>query len=380
MLISPAKFIVLDSSILGNLARDYFSSSSLSRLAARGFLEDLFRLGVIPLICWHQFEELIKHENHRVAQDRFAFLRALPNVAWLRSESGQGLGSIVDLLIAECRAALRMPHCDIQRVRDSAHERLFDFGTGAQAMQPYEEIWEALRPTLWAEEKYDREVVAISRADVVDISNKKLSFYLNGTSRKREEALAMFANFTGLLSEEIRNRGDKRITNAEEVALEFYSGVAADSDAFYSGECFDFERSLNFFGVSLADFGPESLMGDVIELSAFRQRLRVVHKIFDVPWGFFVSSISPSQIPSWNISNAVRKYGHKRSEHKGSELNDRHILCLSPYCNLTYVDKQTWEDLKRALKNSKLARSIINQVERNTTYEKIKEFVSKDDF
>lgn len=44
----------------------------------------------------------------------------------------------------------------------------------------------------------------------------------------------------------------------------------------------------------------------------------------------------------------MRLYAQDQQERKGSELNDTHLLCLSPYADLTCVDKRTLESLRRA--------------------------------
>src|SRR5690606_6274437 len=64
LLIRSAKFVALDTSILGAVARDYFSSDARIRRKAHKFVDGCTSCGVIPFLTWHHFEELIRHRDY----------------------------------------------------------------------------------------------------------------------------------------------------------------------------------------------------------------------------------------------------------------------------------------------------------------------------
>lgn len=371
--IIPARFIALDSSILGHLATDYFASDAATRKNSKNFLGCLGDNGFIPLLCWHHFEELIKHRDDEVVKDRFDFLRTLPQVAWVPVTDGDGFGSIVDLLVAECRAALHGGEMSAREVRDQTRNSLIRFGTGAEAVAPYEELWPYLQPSLWEYEERVREIVAISRTEeVIDISKVPLSSFMNGAVRARPDAIKLLSQFQAKMAQEIQRCGDKRIPNPSIVASQFYGRITDESDIFYTNVD-GIQRYLNILEVDIDELGPNALMGDVMKLAEFRKKLKVAHRAFRIPWEFFKKSIKPEQIPSWIIESSLRTYAQKQTEHKGSELNDRHLACLAPYADLIYVDKRVKEDFKRASQKNSVLRGLLNQVERVRPYNRLQE-------
>jgi hypothetical protein len=380
MIVEPAKFILLDSSILGNLARDYFHLDESKRSVARNLILELTRSGCVPFLCWHQFEELIKHKNDDVVWNRIALLKSLPAVAWIEANSGERLGSIIDLLRAECETILAHPDFTIHQVRNATREAIFAFGSGADAIEQYDDIWPDLRPILWEKEERTRENVAISRAEVVDISEEKLSSYLSGRVRSGDDAKLVLASLRKKMTKEISSRGDRRISDPEAVAADFYADIESDGAAFAATASTDPTAALEHLGVRVSDFGPEARMKDVMALSEFRAKLKVVHKSFNIPWEIFEAAIAIDMVPSWAIQNALSLHGQKRNEHKGSELNDRYLASFAPYCALTYVDAQVKEDIRRALPHSVSLRGLLGEVEKVTTLERIQQRLGRGNF
>lgn len=371
----------MDSSILGNLARDYFSGDGSKRKSVHTFIECLGLGGVVPFLCWHQLEELIKHKNYDVARNRVSFIKKLPNAAWIASSAnGETLGSVVDLLRAECETILAHPDYTVRQVRDATRRVILRFGSGAEALEAYDDIWPVIRPQLWEAEDRARETVAISRADVVDISEEKLSSYLAGSIRGQQDTKAILDALRGIMASEIKSRGDSRITDPTAVARKFYSEIEEVGAEYLAAAGAGPEDALNHFGVSINDFGPEARMKDVMAMSEFRSKLKVVHKYFSLSWEQFQRSVAQHQVPSWTVQNSLFLHGQRRSEHKGSELNDRYLASFSPYCELTYVDSQVKEDFRRALSKSARLAEVMNAIEKVTTIERIQEKVRRGDF
>lgn len=121
-------------------------------------------------------------------------------------------------------------------------------------------------------------------------------------------------------------------------------------------------------------------MKEVMALAEFRSKLKIAHKTFNLSWEQFKNAVSISQTPSWAVQNALFLYGQRRNEHKGSELNDRYLASFSPYCDITYVDSQVKEDLRRALSKSSVLPKIMNAVEKVTTIDRIQEKLGGGDF
>jgi hypothetical protein len=372
-LIIPARFIALDSSILGNIAKDYFSPDSIARKDATIFLDFLAKNAFIPFLCWHHFEELIKHRDNDITRHRFNFLQLLPQVAWITTVNGT-LGSIVDLLAAECRTALQDSQLSVLEVRDQTRNSLISFGTGAEAIAPYEGIWQDLRPHLWKREEKAREIVAIRRANVNDITKEPVSNFINGAIRKQHEAINWLNQSQVKMAHEIQKHGDKRISDAREVASRFYNEIL-DSDDVSHLQNGGLQQYLNYLDIEIHDLEKNATMGDLLDTIEFRRKIKVVHKRFSVTWDHFKKLVKPNRIPSWIIENSLCLYSQKQNEHKGSELNDHYLACLSPYVDLIYVDRRMKNDFKRASHKNSVFCKLLNQVrvENVLPYTKIQE-------
>lgn len=68
---------MLDSSHLGTIARDRFSRNSADREQAERFIDLLIEHGLVPLLSWHQIEELLRHGDDAVVARRVTFIRGI---------------------------------------------------------------------------------------------------------------------------------------------------------------------------------------------------------------------------------------------------------------------------------------------------------------
>ena len=362
--IAPAKFIALDSSILGYLAKDHFSSDAVKRKDSANFLKCLADNALIPFLCVHHFHELIKIRDDKDAKDRFNFLRLLPQVAWVSSIHDNQLGSIADVLVAECQTVLQENKLSVLEVRDKTRNSLIRFGTGIEVMSSYEEIWgngHPYRPHLWRQEERTRETVVIRRSKVNDISKEPISSFMNGTIREQDEAITFLNQSKAQMTEEIQNYGDKRISNSNEVASRFYDEIENSEEVIHLKNG-GLQQFLNYHGIDIEELGKNAVMEDLLKLIDFRARLKFAHKRFNMPWESFKKSIQPEQIPSWVIESSLFSHSQEQPEYKGSELNDYWLACLSPYVDLIYVDKRVKNDFERAFRKNPVFRELLNKV------------------
>ena len=86
-LLTP-KFIAIDSSMLGKWAADAHSNDSHARKLAGNVLNRILLESWIPVISWHHIEELIRHPDEAIAENRMKFLLTLPKVAWIWTANG----------------------------------------------------------------------------------------------------------------------------------------------------------------------------------------------------------------------------------------------------------------------------------------------------
>ena len=362
------RFVALDSSHFGKLARDYFSRDAEKRNRARAFHANIDDKACVPFICFHHVEELLRHRDPKVVSDRLEYLRRIPLLAWARPFSHDHMpGSIIDIQCHEISAALELASPDAPTVRSVAAKNIVCVGTGEQAMQPFLGTWEMLQPELWRREQREREVVAISRSKAFDLSNTKLSDWLMGKLRSPEDAARRMAQFAQLLGHDIKTRGDKRIPSAADTAWKFFNQVAQTATMKFSEPGNPALQILESVGISPRDIRDEMTLGEISDLATFRQKLRIINQTLQIAWER-ICKVRQDTLPSFIILDSLRKYGHDQPERKGSELVDSYLSVLSAYVDVTLVDKRTLESFRRARKGSTTFSSLIREVEKSADY------------
>jgi hypothetical protein len=370
-IIAP-KFIALDSSHLGGIARDASSPDASRRKAADAFLETLDGCGGILVLSWHHIQELLQHGDKSVVAGRVRFLESLPMVGWVTSLVDDTVpGTIADITAREVSAAFRSPQSDAIAVRNAVTPHMFRIDSGARAVAPFVAAWEQLEPLLRERQEKDRELIAISRSKFADISETKASGRLSGALRSREDAERQIGELQRRLAGDIRHRGDRRIADPMLSAARFFEGVkltAAQAISDHAGPGLQILKALD---IEPEEAGPEAKMGEVLDLVSFRKLLRLASEITRTPFAELKVRVNEGQIPSRVIQSALRRYEQDTPEWKGSDLTDRHLACLAAYAEVTYVDKRTYENITRARRKSPEASKLLRRVEKAGTYAQI---------
>jgi hypothetical protein len=99
----------------------------------------------IPVISWHHIEELIRHRDEAVAENRMQFLLALPQVAWIWCANGLDfIGSVVDVQAAEIQVYLSAECDSVKKRLLATRDRLLRFGVLSKILAL--SLWRNLRP------------------------------------------------------------------------------------------------------------------------------------------------------------------------------------------------------------------------------------------
>jgi hypothetical protein len=372
-----AKFVALDTSHLCKLIHDRFERNSHKWNAAKAFEASLLEHGYVLFFCWHHFAELLTYGDQAVVAERIAYIRDLPMVAWVRSyEKDVGLGSIADILAAETEAAFTLPGSSALVIRDKVAQDIIKVGPGTEIIGPDEEMWLALQPVFSRQAEKSRKVVAISRSGFGDMSDTKISDLMTRALYKPDEAERNLQALQARLAADIKARGDKRISDAKAVAAEFFAVVKEESSQVLATPGNVVLRHLVYQGLNEGDIGPEMTLGEATDLLEFRKKLQVASRVNGIPFPDLKAKVSSSQIPSWIIQKALVRHGQDLTERKGSDLIDGYLMCLSPYIDLTLIDKRTWENARRARAKSPEFSALVGRVERSPDYSGVSKHLS----
>lgn len=363
-LLSQLRFVVFDTSHLAGLASDWASSDRSRRRAAQMFAPGLVERGWLPLLCWHQVEELLQHKDDELVDLRLRFLRSWPLVASVRpSDPDSGPGSVLDVLKAEVRAAYAYPSANLLQVRDRAREGLFLIGPGFEAIPDSFQDWRILQAPLAERQEGSRRVAAIARWRATNIDNVRISDMLAKPFRKAEDANRALQYLRNQLAEEIATRGDKRIADPGAMADYFFANIAREGRAIATGgELPPVIQLLMIAGLEREDIDLSATFGQTTNLLIFRERLRMVADASGLPWQELKRVATQDRLPLTMIEECMRAHAQDQPERKGSDLNDTHLLCLAPYADVTYVDKRTLESVRRARGKVAVFDQLIGEV------------------
>lgn len=347
LLLKP-RFVALDSSHLGDIARDRASMNGERKGAAEKFQRAFDASNNVLLLSWHHIQELLSHRDGQVVAERVSYLKSLPFVASVRSAHGEHvIGGIIDILAFEVEAAFNTPTMDAVEVRESVASNLLRVGSGAEIIRSFLEAWPLLKPELAQRQERDREIVAISRSGFAEVSHLKVVDLLRGKVRRPEEIRQRFSAMHGALSEDIKKRGDRRLSDAEAVSATFLESVRRFGTSALTHDNPGL-RILEASGVDLSDIDENTTVGEVGALGAFRGKLRVINRMTQLPWDRLKATVSARRLPSQIVQSGVDRFRPDAKEWKGSDLNDAHLSCLAAYADVTYVDKRTHEAMRIA--------------------------------
>jgi len=369
MIYGKLRVIALDTSQYAEVVRDLNSSDSLHIRRAKEFQKMLFDQGGVPLFTFHHISELLKHRDTAVGRDCIAFIRSLAAAAWIPGHTDpQGVGAITDILAAEVAAALTIADATAEQVRTLVAKTSFKVGSGEEAAAPYLGNWQQLQPYLWEREEKAREIMALSSASFPKDSKLTVSDIINGKIRPLSDANEILDVMRGLLIDDIKRYGDKKLSSPNKTATEFLRSVKAEAANFDTEGSSAIIQFLARQEIDVADIKSIKKPEEFGELAVFRKQLKIIAEAVGVEWPELKKKIKPSSIPSWVIQSELRKNRDSELKREGSELIDRHLACLAAYADVTFVDKRIHENVLRARRKSKIFSKIIGRIEKVSHY------------
>jgi hypothetical protein len=134
-------------------------------------------------------------------------------------------------------------------------------------------------------------------------------------------------------------------------------------------------QSLAAMGFEKDDISTKMTVGQALDKGLFLQQMKIATADTDVSFTDLKRGVSQDRIPSWVISSSLRRYAPPLPERKGSDLIDIHLACLSPYADLTLVDKRTLEAFRRAKHANPVLGSACKAIKRAANYSDIPDMV-----
>jgi len=320
----------------------------------------LLEQGRIPLLSWHHLEELLGGDDDAAARDRISFLQSLPLVAWLRLPKDEaGLGSAAHVRAAEAIAASEGLN-DLLAIRDRARELLLRTGTGVQAIGEEGWVWDAVRQMLRSRKGGSDMVAALGPLRTFDESRTIGELSKGEINSPREMRAQLGIIHAKALNEATQSTGGDTV-RARAMADEFIERVLAIMPPPGTTVRDLLVSSLVDQGLDESEVRDECVLADLSRLGVFRSQFRTIASetghSFDA-----LRQVPMEMLPSWVITEALRKHGQTRTLRPGSDLHDSHLAVLAAYCAVLYVDKRTAEDFRRAEQKEPRLGGLIGEI------------------
>ncbi|MDO8446678.1 MAG: hypothetical protein Q7T53_11355 [Deltaproteobacteria bacterium] len=367
--------IALDSSTIGNVARDLYGSNQHNQGKARHLLDCISLKNLIPLVTWHHIEELLQHEDDAVIDNRICFIKNLPMVAWFDTVKPSGIiGTIMDIQAIELSWLISNPSTSFEEIIQKTKDKLLKFGTGRDLISIYDmTIWkQIMKRTAPIRQNRRREIASISHAKIGGSETKKPINFSNWQLRNHEEAEKVVETLKTNLEKDLVNRGDKKLSDHKTVAQEFIKDVYKDGLHLYHNRGDVRENFLKSFGLSPEEIPDKASIEDIGYAAIFRKKLKILAEILDINEDSF-KTIKEDHCPSWLIWKELDKVLKSDDRTYGSNITDKYLAVLALYADFLIVDKRIHEKFNQVVRRNAVIKKVITNVVKLSDYGNISE-------
>ena len=364
------KLAAIDSSLLASWAKDALSSMQEPKARAIGSLEAFFEKNWIPVICWHHFDELIRYPEMQVVANRIAFLKSLPQVAWISSSMGSNdLGSIVDLFDAEVKEIVIAKDIERGDLVSSVREHLVRYGTPAQITTL--DDWEELRPLLMANRARQQEVASIVHVENRSDDKVRIVSLNKAKPKDRASRERFIKRYAVDIEQDLKLRGDRRLRDSAGTARKFTSSIAENIEEMCARNVSPLEAFATQFDVPMSDISNETTLAEFKQIARRRRLLRGTSSRLGLELEAIWPTLRYAKIPSEIIQAQIRRARKSVPRTSGSDLGDDYLTCLAPYVDAIVVDKRTHEFLNQCTRRDPVFSGMVGFFTRAATYESL---------
>jgi len=374
------RLIALDSSIIGNVARDFYHSNEHNQKKARRFLDYLSLKNLIPLITWHHIEELLQHNDEVIVDNRIRFIESFPMIAWFYSINSPGIvGSILDIQATELSWLIDNPSTPLEVVIQKTKDKLLKFGSGQDLVSIFnydEETWKQIRENLAHRQDRRREIASIGHAKFIDMQSNKVSDFRNKRLRKPEETTKALDILEANLERELINHGDKKLSGHKSVAREFINEIKENGLQLCHAQGNKQEIFLKSFGIDPGEVSSDAALQDIGYTAIYKQKIRILAETFGLNYDL-LKAIKEDLCPSWLIWRELDKVLKSAHRASGSDITDKYHSVLALYADILLVDKKFREIFKQVVIRNAVIKKIINKVIKLSDYGNMIKIIEK---
>jgi hypothetical protein len=367
-MIAP-RFVAIDTSILASWAKAASSRDSAHRARSHHTLESLLNRGWIPVLTIHHFIELIRHPDLRLVSNRIAFLKSLPQVAWICNLLERDhLASVVDVFDAEVRTILHNPDLTLPLLKTSVRHEVLQFGAGSHIATL--DLWRDFRPVVMKHIGREQEIASLVHVIPSNHAATPISV-LKKRQLPDPRILHLLHSVEAVtIAGQLAQRGDVRIKDPFKVALEFKTKLdrqLAQIDRTTSS----MDAFLQQFDISRSDILDSTTLAEFEQLAQRRQHVRATSLRLGLDLDTIWLKTRHASIPSDTVMAAIRRSRSSAPRASGSDITDDYLAAIGPYLDAIIVDKRTHEFLTQAARRDESFRCMIGFFARVKSYDNL---------
>jgi hypothetical protein len=368
------KIVVLDSSTIGRVSKDYWSTEKSDRDKAHVFLERMKELGIFIAFTWTHVSEIIRHGNVQVVRDRRKFLHNLPLIAWVRPYSNHWFpGSFVDVLLRELHAVVYGSAGTFTEIVEEVRPKLWETGVGSEMFVDSDNFWSEIRFHSEFARERDKYVASVARTDPGQMKNIRLADVSKLPFRPKEEREAYAGQFMREIQEQIDQHGDKCFGYAREAAFDLANDALLRTQCYVKNDEESHRELLKSLGVPPEFVSPEMTISEIGALGVYAKKLSILASNLYPSIDLTMKEVPPDTLPSIVLDRELTEIQRKALRVSGSDLGDSSIVPLVLYSDGVEVDKRTYEFLSQIKYDGLSHDTIMRKFFRSSDYSQIPE-------
>lgn len=365
------KLISIDTSIFGEIAKDYYSKDRIKSEVAVGVIGHLIAQGLIPFISFHHVQEILQHESDEVVFERWSLIKKFPTVAWMCSYNDENiLGSIFDIHKMEINNLLKNP-LGFEKLFSEFRNKYVKYSSGEDFINKFELVYCEIRDSGMIDIQRSKEIESLSHIRDKCVDKIKLSELLNSKLRSPDEAEVILAQHENQIRDLLDSNGDKKLLNPIAVARAFIQKIKMESNALYSDNSSLYEAFVKSAGVRLDQVTPETTVGELGYLGIYNSKVKHLIESLGLPESEAVK-LSPESQTTWVIWEYLDRAMRYEKRAKGSNMLDKHMSILALYVDIFTVDKRVKEYFRQLARKYSVLRDCFKNIVKLSHYSDLK--------
>lgn len=366
MILIP-RIVMLDTSHLGEMSRDYWDASSYRRV--RETVDELAAANWYIGITFSHIAELIRHRDDRVVNDRLEFLRVLPHVAWVRPYCGNWFpGTIVDVHLREIECRFELPNSDAELRIEHLRPIIWETGTGAEIIQKDFPGWKPLRSQAQRHVHDEIYIESMIRPDAGRIRSTTIGEMRKLPIREKSERAKFLQRFAAEFQRQLIEHGDPKLTRPDLAANTFALDAVKRIEKAEQRSDNPTAELLFEYGIDEELLDPLMTMEDFGFLTVFARRLQLLAEMLRPPRLLTLQEIKSEDLPSWLIYRELMRAHGRECRVAGSNMGDSDIASVGLYADMCVVDKRTHNHLRQSRRRIPSLSIFLNRYTKASHY------------